>query len=299
VATCPNGHPVSPGDIICPVCNVDLEQISPPNGSPGTPVEPEVPPEPIVEATRIAGWEIIRRIDVQNSTAECFLVTRTSDPAQGLLTLYPSSLRPASQIYEAVRAFAPRPAATILATGEHEGRFFEVAEAPEHGTFATLPLDPTNAEQIRNVVREIGGAVSALGNAGIRHRDLRPDAILIRHPNFLEITISRFGATRLSTHDLDTAPPFELSRYMAPEALAGAIASASDWWSLGIVILEKLTGGACFEGISDQAFLMHVVASGAEIPTEFSDELRLLLRGLLTRDAIALIAGNGPRFRPG
>jgi hypothetical protein len=111
---------------------------------------------------------------------------------------------------------APRPAATILATGEHEGRFYEVAEAPEHGTFATLSLDPGNTDHIWGVVSELGSTVTVLAKAGIRHRDLRPDAILIRHPNIVQIAISRFGAARLSTHDLNTAPPFELSRYMAP-----------------------------------------------------------------------------------
>ena len=34
--------------------------------------------------------------------------------------------------------------------------------------------------------------------------------------------ICRFGFARLSSHDLDTAPPHELSRYSAPELLAGA-----------------------------------------------------------------------------
>ena len=66
--------------------------------------------------------------------------------------------------------------------------------------------------------------------------------------------------------------------------MAGAVSPASDWWSLGIVLLEKATEGGCFEGISDQAYLMNVVANGADIPAGLNDEVRLLLRGLLARD---------------
>ena len=29
----------------------------------------------------------------------------------------------------------------------------------------------------------------------------------------------------------------------------GTVAAASDWWSLGMLLLEQVTGGACFEGV--------------------------------------------------
>jgi hypothetical protein len=70
--------------------------------------------------------------------------------------------------------------------------------------------------------------------------------------------------------------------------------------------LEKATEGACFEGINDQAFLMNVVANGADIPAGLSDDIRLLLRGLLARgrttrwaweDIEAWIKGE-PRWAP-
>jgi hypothetical protein len=113
---------------------------------------------------------------------------------------------------------------------------------------------------------------------------LRPQAILPGADEWA-YAICRFGFARLSSHDLDTAPPRELCRYSAPELLAGVVSPASDWWSLGVILLEKLTQGACFEGIRDQAFLMDVVANGgADIPAGLGEEARLLLRGLLAVD---------------
>ncbi|HEY5759718.1 MAG TPA: AAA domain-containing protein, partial [Steroidobacter sp.] len=96
--------------------------------------------------------------------------------------------------------------------------------------------------------------------------------------------ITDFGSARLSEFDLDIVSPLETTRYTSPEGIAGGVAAASDWWSLGIVLLEQITRGACFEGVNDQAFLIHVLTNGAPIPDNIDRRLQLLLRGLLARD---------------
>jgi primosomal replication protein N'' len=107
---------------------------------------------------------------------------------------------------------------------------------------------------------------------------------LVRSRDPLSLAISDFGSARLSDFDLDIVSPLETTRYMAPEAIAGGVAAASDWWSLGMLLLERLTGGACFEGVNEQAFLIHVLTNGVPIPPSLDPTLDLLLRGLLARD---------------
>jgi len=51
-----------------------------------------------------------------------------------------------------------------------------------------------------------------------------------------------------------------------------------------MIILEQATAGGCFQGINEQAFRLHVVTRGVDIPIELDAEVRNLLRGLLTRD---------------
>lgn len=118
----------------------------------------------------------------------------------------------------------------------------------------------------------------------LRHRDLRPEAFLLGGEDPSAVAICRFGQARLSNRDLDTAVPSELTRYMSPECLAGAVTPAADWWSFGIILLERLTHGACFAGVNDQAYLMSVVAHGVELAPDIPEDFAELLRGLLFRD---------------
>ena len=205
------------------------------------------------------------------------------DGANGILTLYPAGVAADPAVDAAVDALAPAVAARVAARGEHEGRRYEVVESADGNTLAHVAIAADDSDRFRRIVHALGTCIYGISRAGLRHRDLRPQAIL---PGADECAyaICRFGFARLSSHDLDTAPPRELCRYSAPELLAGVVSPASDWWSLGVILLEKLTQGACFEGIRDQAFLMDVVANGADIPAGLGEEARLLLRGLLARD---------------
>jgi primosomal replication protein N'' len=280
---CVNGHPLNAGDYICRICGANPRAPAE-SGAPEALGEGPQEPYQVPEVSIIGGWEVLSRLS-SSGTTDCFRV-RGAGEALGILTLYPDGLRRDPAVDAAVDALAPSVASRVLGRGEQDDRRFEVVESADGRTLDDVAVAAEDSEGLRRIVRALGAAIHAVSWAGLRHRDLRPQAILpgVEPDTF---TMSRFGFARLSSHDLDTAPPAELSRYTAPEMLAGAVSPASDWWSLGVILLEKLTHGVCFEGISDQAFLMNVVANGAEIPAGLSEEARLLLRGLLARDRTA------------
>src|SRR5882672_3102266 len=66
--------------------------------------------------------------------------------------------------------------------------------------------------------------------------------------------------------------PLELTRYSAPEAIVGAVSAASDWWSLGMIVLEQATAGRCFVDVNDRAFRLHVVTRGISLPDDLSPD---------------------------
>ncbi|MGY1457339.1 AAA domain-containing protein [Luteimonas sp. A534] len=271
---CTGGHPMQPGDLMCLECG----------GEPASPAASDAPDgAPEASETSIDGWKLLREISRTDDVRERYLAEH-EDGRQAVLTLYRAGAEPDPAIYSVLRRLPREHVPELLAIGRWDDRAYEVAEELTGGTLAGLGIVIRDLEAVRHVVRELGQALHAFSEAGLRHRDLRPGTLLVRSREPLDLVVSGFGSARLSDFDLDIVSPLEISRYMAPEAVAGGVAAASDWWSLGMVLLEQMTGGACFDGINPNAWLIHVLAHGVLLPEDLDPRLDLLLRGLLARD---------------
>lgn len=276
VSVCTNGHAMEPGDFICSECGAEAVQ---------APVQPTFEDtQPGTSETVIAGWRVLRQVSSTAGRRDRYQVQEEAGERTAILTLYHHGWEPDPSVYDALRRVALEHVPQILATGRWEDRAYEVAEELTGGTLADLGIVATDSASIRRIAYELGKALDALAEVGLRHRDLRPGALLVRNRDPIDLVIGGFGSARLSEYDLDIVSPLEVTRYTAPEAVAGGVAAASDWWSLGIVLLEQVTAGKCFEGIDQQAFLIHVLANGVPIPAGIPDDVSLLLRGLLARD---------------
>ncbi len=236
------------------------------------------------QARIIDGWQLGRRFGTNSRIRESFIATSLEDGRIGVLTFYAPGSEPDPAVYEVLRILPRDHVPEIMNIGRWEGRAYEVSEELAAGSLADLGLLDNDLPTMSRIVDEIGRALNNFSEKGLRHRDLHPGAILMRSRDPLDLVITGFGSARLSEFDLDIVSPLEVSRYTAPEAVVGGVAAASDWWSLGMILLEQVTRGACFEGINDQAFLIHVLTNGAPIPPELDPRIGLLLRGLLARD---------------
>ena len=229
------------------------------------------------------GWSLEGRIAVPDGDPwERYRVTR--EGAEALLTLYHLDAEPDPTVHDALRRMPVEHVPRLFATGRHNGRAYDIVELISTGCLAEMPYA---GGRLRLLVQELGSALASFAEVGLRHRDIRPQTILLRTPETLDLVITGFGSARLSDFDLDAVAPLTMTRYSAPEAIVGAVSAASDWWSLGMIILEQATAGACFAGINDRAFLLHVVTTGMVLPPGLDPSVRLLLRGLLARDPIA------------
>ncbi|PAY08525.1 histidine kinase [Bradyrhizobium sp. UFLA03-84] len=279
--TCRNGHQGSPGDLVCGVCGEPIVESAEQPSPAEPPPTPELPPE---TETVVDGWRLQDRIASSSAVRERFVATRASDGQRGILTLYAVGSEPDQAIYDLLVKLPRDHVPEFFATGRWQERAYEVAEEFKGGTLADFAVDPADPATIATLVGELGKAVHALTEAGLRHRDLRPSVVFVRSKEPLDLVIGGFGSARLSEFDLDIVSPLETTRYMAPEAIAGGVAPASDWWSMGMILLEKITQGACFEGINEQAFLIHVLTNGVQLPENLDERISTLLRGLLARD---------------
>lgn len=89
---------------------------------------------------------------------------------------------------------------------------------------------------------EILVTLRALHKAGILYRDLKPNNILIDHEGHIKLI--DFGLSKIAeSFNEATKSVVGTPNYIAPEVLKkGVHAETIDFWSLGVIIYEMLTG---------------------------------------------------------
>ncbi|MGM0935208.1 MAG: AAA domain-containing protein [Pseudomonadota bacterium] len=273
---CVNGHPMDPSDLICLQCGADAASSN----------DSREQQQEITSHRYIDDWRLDQRINEIDSARERYAVTNKLTGQVGVLTLYQKGEEPDPAIYQVLKLIPTEHVPQFYETGRWENRAWHVTEQLTGGSLSQFIQqgDFWRPDEIPKLVEELGTALATFAEHGLRHRALRPSNLLIRSREPLDIVIIEYGSASLSEFDLDIVSPLDISRYTAPETLAGGVCAASDWWSLGIILLEQLTRGKCFDHIHDNAFLIHVMTNGIELPSELDDRTQLLLRGLLNRD---------------
>jgi hypothetical protein len=113
----------------------------------------------------------------------------------------------------------------------------------------TLPLPGAIRENdLRAALAQLASGVAAIHLAGKVHRDLKPSNVLVSRDG--KVTVLDFGLVEAVAHseksaDLGTAGT---PAYMAPEQLTADASPASDWYAVGVMLYEVLSGRLPFDG---------------------------------------------------
>ncbi|MFF4251158.1 serine/threonine-protein kinase [Streptomyces sp. NPDC001663] len=141
------------------------------------------------------------------------------------------------------------------------------------------------AREAARVGLDVLGALEAAHAAGILHRDVKPDNVLLgRHDR---VVLTDFGIAQIEgeTNLTDTGGFVGSPEYIAPERVLGQRPGpASDLWSLGVVLYAATEGVSPFRRSNTPATLQSVLNATPAPPASASGPLAQVITGLLQKD---------------
>lgn len=163
-----------------------------------------------------------------------------------------------------------------------------------------LPDSPApprfDERRLRLAMTQLAEGVHALHGAGKLHRDLKPTNVLVTTED--RVVLLDFGLTAdlepTGQHRTADRQVVGTMAHMSPEqALGLPVSAASDWYSIGVILYQALTGQLPFEGTFDEVLLQKqtVMPTSPDVLVEgLPVDLVVLCLELLDRD---------PDCRPG
>ena len=199
---------------------------------------------------------------------------------------------------------------TIYDIGESDAGRFIVMELVAGKTLRDHSRAPTAWDAVANIGRQIAEALEVAHRAGIVHRDIKPQNVMVRDDGYVKVL--DFGLVRLMPHaDIQNQQPAiasadspssdsdEISRaglivgtasYMSPEQAKGdEVTAASDLFSLGILLYQLAIGRHPFAADSEEAYLKAIISQSPISPSTIRPDIPLefakLMLDLLQKDA--------------
>lgn len=175
---------------------------------------------------------------------------------------------------------------TIYDVGEQDGHMYLSMEVLEGGDLkqrmATSRLTPDQALQI---LRDLVNATGFAHQKQVVHRDIKPENVMFSSSG--QVVLTDFGIAKALDTEADNltreGSTIGTPAYMSPEQFEGDVDFRTDFYSIGIVFYQMLTGERPFRANSLPAYMFkHTSEAVPPLPEElrsFSD----LVEGLLAK----------------
>ncbi|KAK9381439.1 kinase-like domain-containing protein [Kockiozyma suomiensis] len=128
---------------------------------------------------------------------------------------------------------------------------------------------------------------------GVVYRDLKPENCLLDSQGHLVLT--DFGLSKVSSDGGECKTFLGTPEYMAPEILLGKPYDfAVDWWSLGALCYDLLTGNPPFTGNNYKRIIEKIQKTKLVLPYYITAEAKDFLTRLLRKEPKKRLGGNIP-----
>ena len=191
---------------------------------------------------------------------------------------------------------------TVYEIGRADDTTFIATEFVEGVTLRERMHQPLKLIETLDIAIQIASALVAAHAAGIVHRDIKPDNIMVRNDGIVKLLDfglakltekheSQFSSEAATLALVNTEPGSVLGTvtYMSPEQAAGREVDArSDIWSLGVVLYEMIAARAPFGGASKSHIIVAITDTEPQPVSHFvpdvPEPLEWIISETLTKD---------------
>ncbi len=211
------------------------------------------------QAQRFKGYQVIRKLG-EGGTSDVFLAYSAARKTEVVLKVLrtnvqsdPEMLQRFIQEYAILANIEHHHIAKIYDQGFTDEYAYIAMEYLSGGDFKTEIAKRPSAARIVDLLRQIVSALSTIHQLGIVYRDLKPENLMFRANGALVLV--DFGIVKNIREDADALVRTQYGQiigtpyYVSPEQAQGReVTHRSDFYSLGVILYELLTGSRPFRG---------------------------------------------------
>jgi serine/threonine protein kinase len=164
--------------------------------------------------------------------------------------------------------------------------YFILEYCPGGEVFFHLSRQRTFPESTARVfAAELVLALHYLHGLGIAYRDLKPENVLLDVDGHVKLTDFGLAKNGVAEPNRGAQSLCGTPEYLAPEVInRSGHGTAVDWWGLGMVLYEMITGLPPWYTRDKKVLFMRLRSAALTFPPHVSPEARGLIAGLLDRD---------------
>ncbi len=238
-------------------------------------------------------YEMAHALSTRGAEADAAILRDRRTGEEVFFKSYRGSIVPDEQALRQIQRDGGRFVSRIIDYSARPGQAWEMQEYYHFGSledWMRVHAGPVSDDDAREILSELTDALAHLHKMGIAHRDLKPANILLRSDSPIELVLTDFGLARANQEVTHATTGVKGTwQYAAPEIYDGKSTMGSDWFSLGSIMYELITGFKLFSNPDGSEMppnrIMYTCLSG-NYPTNKVENprWRMLIEGLLVKD---------------